>query len=400
MKHVVIIGAGPTGLFASSLLLGKGYSVDLYDQMSQAGRKLLLAGKSGLNITNNKDAEIFYQAYGSHEKEMKPSLSRFTPTDLRYWLSELGIKTFEGSTGSVFPNSLKATELLRLWMEKLNSYSTFKFYPDHKLIKIEEKIIYFNNNNKTFQINAPVLIMGMGGASYPSTGSNGEWLKQFKKLGIKTYPFKPMNCGFEYSWTSVLKAKFNNSPLKNISITLNNKTVRGEIIITSYGIEGAPVYILSREIRETIDKAKSATVHIDLVPDLCVEKVLLNLNKNKGKNSLSNHLRKRLNLPPIKTALFRELANEDVLNDFCKLSQTIKKLPLTLEKPRPIEEAISTSGGVSFEELNEYFMLKKYPGWFAAGEMVDWDAPTGGFLLQGCFSTAFTAVEGIQRFFT
>lgn len=397
MKNVVIIGAGPTGLFASSLLLGEGYSVDLYDQKSKAGRKLLLAGKSGLNVTNQMDTESFSTAYGCRQEQMRPPLTHFSSADLRLWLKQLGVETYVGSTGRVFPVSFGAEELLSLWMTSLLSHKNFHFHPKHRLIHIEKGSLYFEKENQILNLTAPLVVMGLGGASYPSTGSDGRWRELLEEIGLETIPFKPMNCGFECSWSPFFKEKVNHSPLKNIKLTFQNQSVRGEAMITSYGVEGGPFYRFSREIRDSIEKNDRAVVFLDLTPDLTRDEILRRLNRNRGKNSLSNHLRKQVNLSQVKLYLLRELTEKVIFNDFSLLAQTIKELPLILERPRPIEEAISSSGGVSFKELDNSFMLKKYPGWFTAGEMVDWDAPTGGYLLQGCFSTAYMAVEGIKK---
>ena len=396
-KKVVIIGAGPTGLFASSLLLNEGFSVNLYDQKKDSGRKLLLAGKSGLNITKNIPLDTFTTAYGPKEKLIEPCLRLFSPEDLRLWLKNLGIETFEGSTGGIFPVSITAKKLLDTWMDSLYSNKNFSFNTEHRLTKIDKENLYFETPQKLLKIKAPLLVMGMGGASYPSTGSDGKWNNILKKIGIEIEPFKPMNCGFEYSWSSHFKEYTNYLALKNIELTHKDISIRGEVMITSYGVEGGPFYRLSREIRNTIEDKQKATIHLDLTPDLSREEIFIRLNKKRGKNSLSNHLRKQLNITPLKISLLRELIEKNIFDDYSLLSQALKKVPLVLERTRPLEEAISSSGGVSFNELDEHFMLTKHPGWFTAGEMVDWDAPTGGYLLQACFSTAFTVVEGIKN---
>ena len=397
MKKVVVIGAGPTGLFATSLLLDGGYSVDLYDQKSKAGRKLLLAGKSGLNVTNTKELESFSSAYGCRQKQMRLSLTHFPPADLRLWLKQLGVETYAGSTGLVFPVSSGAGTLLSLWMESLVSNKNFNFYPDHRLVSIEKGSLSFEKENQIINLKAPLVVMGLGGASYPVTGSDGEWRLLLDSMGLETIPFKPMNCGFECSWSPFFKEKINHSALKNIKLTYKNQSIRGEAVITSYGIEGGPFYHYSREIRDSIEQFGKTTVFLDLAPDLSSKEILLKLSRKRGKNSLSNHLRKQLKLSRVKIHLLRELTEKIFFDDFYLLAQAIKGVSLILEQPRPIEEAISSSGGVSFNELDSSFMLKKYPGWFTVGEMVDWDAPTGGYLLQGCFSTAYMAVEGIKN---
>ncbi|MCK5672912.1 MAG: TIGR03862 family flavoprotein [Spirochaetales bacterium] len=396
IKNVVVIGAGPTGLFASSLLLKEGFSVDLYDQKKNAGRKFLLAGKSGLNLTNNRSFDSFVKAYDGRQIQMEPALTHFSPEDLRLWFKKLGVKTFEGSSGGVFPVSIGAKKILTLWMDSLNSHKNFKFHPDHQLIKIEKDNIFLKTGKDIIKVHVPLLIMGMGGASYPGTGSDGRWNKILNDIDIETIPFKPMNCGFECSWSSYFKNYTNHIPIKNVQLTHNNQSIRGDILITPYGIEGRPVYILSREIRNAIEKNQKTTVYLDLTPDLPIKEITKRLNRRQGKNSLSNHLRKQLNFSPIKISILRELTDKNIISDYSLLAYTLKKLPLSLNKTRPIKEAISSSGGVSFHELDNHFMLRKYPGWFTAGEMVDWDAPTGGYLLQGCFSTAYMVVKGIK----
>lgn len=397
IKNVAIIGAGPTGLFASSLLLKEGFSVDLYDQKKEPGRKLLLAGKSGLNLTNNLPLDSFAAAYGCRQKQIEPALALFSPEDLRFWLKELGVETFIGSSGGIFPVSDGVKKLLTLWMDSLNSHKNFKFHPEHQLIKIEKGNIYFKTVKNIVNVHKPLLIMALGGASYPATGSDGHWKEILKEIDIEILSFKPMNCGFECSWSPYFKDYTNYFPLKNVILTHDNKSIRGDIIITPYGVEGAPLYKLSREIRNDIEKNQKTNIFLDLTPDLALKEISSRLNRKRGKNSLSNHLRKQLNLTPGKISLLRELTDKKLFNDYSLLAPGIKALPIIINNTRPIEEAISSSGGISFTELNNFFMLKKCPGWFTAGEMVDWDAPTGGYLLQGCFSTAYLVVEGIKN---
>ncbi|MCF6335005.1 MAG: TIGR03862 family flavoprotein [Spirochaetales bacterium] len=397
MEKVIVIGAGPTGLFATTLLLERGYAVDLYDQKSKAGRKLLLAGKSGLNITNIKDPEDFDAAYKCRQDKMALSLNSFTPADLRHWLRQLGVETYVGSTGLVFPLSHSTETILSIWMDSLVSRKNFTFFPDHRLVSVGKESLCFETKNKIINLKAPLVVMGLGGASYPVTGSDGKWRLLLESMELETIPFKPANCGFECTWSPFFKEKINYTAIKNIKLTFQNKSKRGEAVLTSYGIEGGPIYHYSREIRDSIEQYGRTTVFLDLLPDLTSKDIFCKLNRKRGKTSLSNHLRKQLKLSGIKILLLRELTEKIIFNDYSLLAKAIKGIPLILERPRPIEEAISSSGGVAFTELDSFFMLKKYPGWFTAGEMVDWDAPTGGYLLQGCFSTAYTAVEGINK---
>ena len=397
MKKVIIIGAGPTGLFASSLLLAKGYSIDLYDQKNKPGRKLLLAGKSGLNITNTVEPELFIEAYGDHKNEIRPALRIFSPSNLQTWLGTLGIETYTGSSGRIFPTNKNTEELLTLWMSSLNTNKNFHFFPGYQMINCNNNLFEFNKNNRAITVTSELAVLCMGGASYPSTGSDGEWSKILQNIGIKTIPFKPINCGFEYNWSYFFKERIDYTALKNIKLKWKDREIRGDLTITSYGIEGGPIYHFSREIRTNYEQHGKENIILDLLPDLTEKEILFRLNHNRGKSSLSNYLRKRLKLTRIKVLLLRELLKKEYFNNNGILAKKIKNIPISLNRPRPIEESISSSGGISFTELDEYFMLKKNPGWFTAGEMIDWDAPTGGYLLQGCFSTAYMAVEGILK---
>jgi len=398
MEKVVIIGAGPAGLFASYLLLAKGYSVDLYDQKKEPGRKLLLAGRSGLNITNTIEPDLFIEAYGDHKKEIFPALSKFSPKNLRTWLSSIGIKTFTGSSGQVFPSNKNTAELLSIWMESLNSNKNFNFYPGYRLINCDRKAFQFNKDNRNITVTSEFAVLCMGGASYPSTGSDGKWSKLLKNIGIKTIPFKAINCGFECQWSPFFKKGIDHTPMKNIKLKWKGREIRGDLTITAYGIEGGPIYHFSREIRNSLEQHNKENIILDILPDLTEEEIFIRLSNNRGKDSLSNHLRKSLKLTRVVILLLREFLQKEYLYNNNILAKKIKNLPISLDRPRPIEEAISSSGGISFTELDGHFMLKKFPGWFTAGEMIDWDAPTGGYLLQGCFSTAYMAVEGISKY--
>jgi len=398
MEKVVIIGAGPAGLFASSLLIAKGYSVDLYDQKNEPGRKLILAGKSGLNITNTIEPELFIEAYGDHKKEILPALRKFSPNDLRTWLGSIGIKTFTGSSGQVFTGNKNTVEILSTWMASLNTNKYFHFYPGYRLVNCNRKAFQFNKDDRNITVTSELAVFCMGGASYPSTGSNGNWSKLLKQIGIKTIPFKAMNCGFEHNWSLYLKERIEYTAIKNIKLKWKEREIRGDLTITPYGIEGGPIYHFSREIRNSLEQHSKENIILDILPDLTEKEIFFRLSHNRGKDSLSNHLRKSLKLTRVEILLLREFLKKEYLNNNDILAKKIKNLPISLERPRPIEEAISSSGGISFTELDEYFMLRKFPGWFTAGEMIDWDAPTGGYLLQGCFSTAHMAVEGISKY--
>lgn len=399
-SKVHIVGAGPAGLFCAYLLLQKGYQVDLYDQMPGVGKKFLIAGIGGLNLTHSEELDIFASRYGKDEALFAQLLNDFSPHDLRQWCTSLGVDTFIGVSGRVFPRKLKAADLLLKWLNALKSNHGFKLYLKHRLTDFtQDKILTFHDIhlNQNITVNAEKVIFALGGASWEKTGSDGLWSKLFAKLQIEVKPFLPMNCGFETNWSDYLVKKIDRAPLKNITLKFNHSKIRGEVMITPFGIEGSAIYALSNSIRDEIIDTGEATISIDLKPDLSLDMIKNKLSKKNKKESMTNFLRKSLKIDQTMYTLLSELSDSTQFNDNNYLSHQIKHLKIKLLTTRPLSEAISTSGGVCFLGLLKNLELKSMPGVFIAGEMLDFEAPTGGYLLQACFSTAYQIVNSITK---
>lgn len=401
--QVAIIGGGPAGLIAAEVIAQAGYSVSLYDAMPSVGRKFLLAGVGGMNITHSELAQKFLTRYGLAAPALKPYLERFSPDQLRSWIHGLGIDTFVGSSGRVFPTDMKAAPLLRAWLHRLRNLGV-QIHPRHRWhgwCGEHQLLVEDNKGVIAEKFLAPqVTLLALGGASWQRLGSDGAWVDMLREKNIRVADLQPSNCGFDIAWSEHLQQEFSGAPLQTIGLSVTDlygqrHFVRGEAMIARTGIEGTSVYALSSVLRELISERGSAELVLDLMPDTSLEKLNGLLAKPRGKNSVSNFLRKQLNLPPIKFALLRELTSAEIWQDHFALAQSIKHLPLALTACRPIDEAISTAGGVVFDELDNRLMLKKMPGVFCAGEMLDWEAPTGGYLLTACFATGRAAGEGI-----
>lgn len=395
-RTAAIIGGGPAGLMAAEVLAGTGVTVDVYDGMPSVGRKFLLAGVGGMNITHAEDQPAFRSRYRERETALFRCLDGFDSLALRDWIHGLGIETFVGSSGRVFPTDMKAAPLLRAWLHRLREAGV-RIHTRHRWLGWDEHgALRFSTPAGETCLRADATVLALGGASWPRLGSDGVWTGYLEEQGIALAPLQPANCGFEVAqWSDHLRSKFAGSPIKPVAMMLKDGTRRqGEFVLTETGIEGSLVYALSAEIRTELLRTGSATLYLDLAPTKGQSALAAALSKPRKGKSMANHLRAHAGLEGARSALLRELAPAKAFDDMQHLAATIKSLPLTVIRPRPIEEAISSAGGVPFEALSEQLMLNALPGVFCAGEMLDWEAPTGGYLLTACFATGRTAGLG------
>ena len=400
---IAIIGAGPAGLMAAEVLAKAGLRVTVYDAMPSAGRKLLQAGRGGLNITHSEPYADFVQRYDAKsELIIHGWLTQFDANALRAWVSELGIETFVGSSGRVYPLNMQAAPLLRLWLHRLRAAGV-QFAMRHTCLGwTDAGELRLQNPEGEIRINPDATLLAMGGASWPKLGSNGAWKSWFETDGISVSPFLPANCGFNVGWSSIFSEKFAGQPLKNVVLSVTDKKgqthqKRGEAMLTAHGIEGSLIYALSANIRDALQLNSPVTVWADLMPDVSLDKLQNALGKPKGKQSLASFF-KRQGLSAVQVGLLREVLTPQQLSDMALVAQTLKRLPIQIQSTRPIEEAISTAGGVSFSELTQGLMLTQKPGVFCAGEMLDWEAPTGGYLLTAVMASGIVAAKGVIEY--
>lgn len=398
-SRVAIIGGGPAGLMAAEVLGQAGISVDLYDAMPSVGRKFLLAGVGGMNITHAEHYSTFVSRYGARSEQLRPLLDAFTPSALRDWIHGLGIDTFVGSSGRVFPTDMKAAPLLRAWLKRLRE-SGVRIHTRQRWLGWDaEGALRLAGAGGESLIEADATLLALGGGSWARLGSDGAWVPLLTARGIAIAPLQPANCGFEVqAWSEHLRDKFAGAPLKTVSLALPDTAPRkGEFVLTATGIEGSLVYALAAPIRETINRDGAATVLLDLLPDRTLAQVASALARPRGAQSMAKHLHRQLKLDGVKAALLRELTDAAIFQEPQALATAIKALPIRLVRPRPLDEAISSAGGVPFEALDANLMLRQLPGVFCAGEMLDWEAATGGYLLTACFASGRAAAEGMLR---
>jgi uncharacterized flavoprotein (TIGR03862 family) len=387
---------------AAETLVEGGARVELYDAKPTVGRKLLVAGKGGLNLTHSEPLEQFLARYGARRPQFEIFLRAFGPDRLRAWAAELGIQTFTGSSDRVFPVGMKSTPLLRAWLARLRA-SGVSFHPRHRWLGWDAAgALRFETPSGEIAVPAEALVLALGGASWPVTGSDGAWVALLEQRGVAVAPLKPANCGFDVAWSGHFRTRFAGHALKAVVLSFNDGQEafrqRGEFIITETGVEGSLIYACSRLMREQIEADGQARIHLDLAPGYALERLVERLSRPQGARSLASHLERTVKLRGVKAGLVWEFVPKEVRRDPARLAAAIKDLPVPLLRPRPIEEAISSAGGVPFEVLDERLMLKVLPGVFCAGEMLDWEAPTGGYLLTGCLATGKAAAAGVLEY--
>ncbi|MBB4866971.1 putative flavoprotein (TIGR03862 family) [Pseudomonas nitritireducens] len=395
-RTALVIGGGPAGLMAAEVLAGAGVQVQLLDAMPSVGRKFLLAGVGGMNITHSEAPEPFLSRYGQRAPALAPLIAAFDNQALCAWIHGLGIQTFVGTSGRVFPTDMKAAPLLRAWLKRLREAGVV-IHTRHRWLGWDaDGALLIEGPQGQRSLNADVTVLALGGGSWQRLGSDGAWVPLLAERAVAVAPLRPANCGFEVAgWSEFFRDKFAGAPVKPVALALAGDAPRqGEFVVTAGGIEGSLVYALSAGIRERIEQTGSATVHLDLLPNRSLEQVAQAVAQPRGSKSMANHLRGRLGLDGVRAGLLRELSTAADYADPQRLAQLIKALPLTVVRPRPLDEAISSAGGVTFEALDEQLMLKALPGVFCAGEMLDWEAPTGGYLLTACFASGRAAGLG------
>jgi hypothetical protein len=389
-----VVGGGPAGLIAAETLAAAGRAVTVYERMPSVGRKLLIAGRGGLNLTHSEPLPRFLSRYGATAGLLRPALEAFPPQALQDWAEGLGQKTFVGSSGRVFPESFKASPLLRAWLERLRGLGV-RFALRHRFDRSDEggRLMFTDPAGEGMVVEASATILALGGASWPRLGSDGSWIEPLRGMGLAVHDLVPANCGFRIGWSAFLRERFGGTPLKRIALSFGGETVPGEAVVTEAGIEGGAVYALSGRLRDAIAREGAAVPALDLRPDRSVEELAAALGRPRGKQSASTFLRKAAGLPPVGIALLHEDGGP-LPTAPLDLARAIKAVPLRLVAPMPIERAISSAGGIALDELDSGFMLRRCPGIFAAGEMLDWEAPTGGYLLQASFATGIAAARG------
>ena len=416
MKKVLVVGAGPAGLMAAEVLSNAGLEVHVFDAMPSVGRKFLLAGKGGLNLTHSEPAAIFATRYGRRQQQIGGMLNDFGAQAVCDWANGLGVATFVGSSGRVFPVDMKAAPLLRAWLRRLRHPAggpAVQFHMRHRWRGVSGAVasggpgvsLEFESSLGTLQASADAALLALGGGSWARLGSDGAWVPWLEAHGVAVAPLRPTNCGFDVQggWSEHFASRFAGQPFKSVAIHFTSAEGvsfqrRGEFVATASGVEGSLVYAASGLLRDEIMAHEVAKFELDLLPDHDAQRVLAEVTHPRGSRSLSSHLKSRLGLEGIKAAILYEVLGKDAAHDPQRLASAIKALPITLAAPRPLDEAISSAGGVQFEAMNPDLMLAGWPGVFCAGEMLDWEAPTGGYLMTACLASGRRAAQGVLAF--
>ena len=398
IQTVAVIGGGPAGLMATEVLAQGGTRVELFDAMPTVGRKFLMAGKGGMNITHAEPAADFYTRYGARRAQLQPLLEDFGAEALRAWMHGLGIASFVGSSGRVFPEGMKAAPLLRAWLHRLREAGV-QFHMRHRWLgwgdagpERTTPALRFATPEGEVTTQADAVVLALGGGSWARLGSDGAWVPLLAQRGIAVAPLQPANCGFDTGWSAHFSERYAGQPLKNVALSFTDAEGKrhsrnGDVMVTATGVEGGPIYALSALLRDEIAARGAARLQLDLMPCKTLERLTAEVSHPRGLRSMSSHLQSRANIKGVQSGLLRELLPKDIFDDPARLAAAIKALPLTLRAPRPLDEAISSAGGVRFDALDERLMLRTLPGVFCAGEMLDWEAPTGGYLLTACFAS-------------
>jgi uncharacterized flavoprotein (TIGR03862 family) len=404
---VAIIGGGPAGLMAAEVVSAQGRSVkvDVYDSMPSLGRKFLMAGKSGLNITHSEPFERFVSRYGKRRVQIEPMLKTFGPDELRQWVEGLGIETFVGTSGRVFPAGagMKASPLLRAWLKRLSD-SDVTFHPRHKWTGFHgmaenrgSHVLKFETPEGEHEVNAQAVLLALGGGSWSRLGSDGAWTSWLRDAGAEVEPLRPSNCGFDVAWSAHFRERFEGQPIKSVVLSFDSFHQQGEFIVTKEGVEGSLIYAASALLRDEIDARGKAVIMLDLAPDRSHEWLVERLSRSRGSRSLASHLEKTVSIKGVTAGLLREFVSKEDFSYLHSLAHFIKHLPIPLIATRPLDEAISSAGGVTFESMDEHLMLRSMPGVFCAGEMLDWEAPTGGYLITACLASGYVAGQGVLK---
>lgn len=398
MNPVVVIGGGPAGLMAADVMSAAGVAVTVYERMPSVGRKLLMAGRGGLNLTHSEPLERLLERYGEARPLLEGPVAGLSPTDLIGWVNGLGQETFTGSSGRVFPRAMKASPLLRAWLARLAARGV-EFRSRHRWIGFDAsgRARFERADGSEIVAGSAPVVLAVGGASWPRLGADGSWTDAVAALGIAVRPLVATNAGVHISWSAHFRERFQGQPLKRITVRVGEAVARGEALVTATGLEGGAVYALNPAIREELARKGRATLVLDLRPDLALEALVDRLQRPRGKQSLATWLRKAAQLDPVSIGLLRESVGLSLPGDPAAIAPLIKAVPLEVTAQAGLARAISSAGGIALSEVNADMMLRTRPGIFAAGEMLDWEAPTGGYLLQACFSTGHAAGQGVLR---